>query len=186
MRKKEIYASIEEAIEAIRKLNIRNRDAYRRRYTEDPLLPKTPHKAYAEDWERVKKWVGYLSMRYLTWEEASVAARKLHIYTAETYAVRCKRDGMLPRRPDTVYKDAWRLNGGWPGFLGTKFYATYSEARHAVFQLGIDDIEEYKIRYREDDHLPSTPSKAYPRSWKRCGGWPGFFQREDRRKMKRT
>ncbi len=173
--KKLIYQTIEEAQLAILRLGIRTRDAYRTGYRRDPLLPKSPHVAYAHDWVRIGKWRGYLQQKYSTWQEAAVAARTLHIKTAETYAVRYRRDPRLPAHPWTFYLEDWKPKGCWQGFLDTKFYRLLQEAQRAAQRLKITSIPDYKARYWEDPRLPSTPGKVYPRAWKKYGRWKGFL-----------
>lgn len=184
MGKKPIY-SLEEAMRVVRQLGITSRDEYRWRYSEDPKLHKAPNQAYPEDWECIGKWRGYLGINdfYHTWAEAAKAARVRAIVTAESYASRYKRDPRLPARPDVVYRHVWKRNGSWPGFLGTTFYPTYRRAHAAVMRLGILSIDEYKWRYRIDPRLPSTPAYAYPESWKKLGGWPGFLGLPNRRTL---
>ena len=54
----------------------------------------------------------------------------------------------------------------------SKFYKTLVEASEATIALGITSSAQYKIRYREDDKLPSSPDRTYRGEWE---NWPVFL-----------
>jgi superfamily II DNA or RNA helicase len=55
-----------------------------------------------------------------------------------------------------------------------EFYPTWQEAAKAAKRLGISSSEEYSLRYKEDERLPSRLTKIYPD----FPGFPEFFGRK--------
>ncbi len=94
---------------------------------------------------------------YPTWQEASLATIRLCIKNLIEYRARYKEDKLLPSNPAVTYKDF----PGFVKFLGNDFYSTWQEASKAVIDLKIKTSTEYKIRYKEDPKLLSTPGTAY-------------------------
>ncbi len=98
---------------------------------------------------------------YPTWQEASVVVQRIDgIVNQNTYKKFYRSDKRLPSSPRDVYHDF----PGWIVFLGGKekyFYPTWQEAGIAVVKLGIKNSDEYKILYKEDEQLPSSPWTYY-------------------------
>lgn len=101
---------------------------------------------------------------YPTWQDASVAARQLHVSKKEEYARIYKQDERLPNSPRKVYKDF----PGWSVFLGVdnrrssgRRYLNWEAASSAAIRLGIANNRDYSKRYKEDRRLPGSPSSAY-------------------------
>ncbi|MCC4225143.1 hypothetical protein LL295_16685, partial [Vibrio campbellii] len=46
-----------------------------------------------------------------------------------------------------------------------KFYKTINQASKAAIGLGIQSQHEYSQRYKEDERLPSRPSRVYANDW---------------------
>lgn len=136
---------------------------------------------YADVWRIKNGWPGFLrgdciKEFYETWEEASLACRKLNIQTSKNYKHLYKNDPKLPANPTLIYKSVWRQMGGWPGYLGkTVYYANYEEASSAARRLNVGSKRHYaKIRLK-DPRLPSNPEKKYCKEWENGDGWYGFL-----------
>jgi len=109
----ELYSLIE-AMVATRKLGIKTRAEYFRRYKEDSRLPSEPHRFYKNEWV---SWPSFLRGRvpkYKTFGEAMRAARSLGIETYTAYQLRYKEDPRLPSSPKKAYPHDWV---SWPHFL---------------------------------------------------------------------
>jgi hypothetical protein len=113
---------------------------------------------------------------YPTWQEASLAVKKLggDIQTQEAYKLNYAKDPRLSSNPNRSYSDF----PGWVKFLGgveVDRYETYTEASAATQKLGIKTFEEYMKRYKEDPKLPAAPSVYYNDfiDWKAFLGKPG-------------
>ncbi len=110
--RKLVYPTWEEAGEAARKLGISSMLEYHQKYRQDKLLPSSP-------WQYYKNFPGYpiffgkKNEVYVSWQEASAAAKKLGIKGSLGYQMQYKQDPRLPSNPQ-------RLNGfpGWRKFLG--------------------------------------------------------------------
>lgn len=166
-----IYESLIEASLAVQKLCITNVRDYRLRHRLDPRLPSNPNIIYKDEWEGYDALFGRgKRLLYKTLEEASFAATALNIKSVEEYKLRFHEDPRLPSSPARYYQSCWmgfKSFFGIPGRDGT-FYETLSEAREAVLRLGIRNSREYKLRYMEDDLLPSSLHIIY------SNVWPGF------------
>jgi superfamily II DNA or RNA helicase len=115
----EYYPTWEEASAAAVALDIRNSVEYQQRRHEDPRLPGQPFVCYKDVWIENGTWRGFLDvLPYPTFEEASIAVQKLQINKCTEYTALYKSDRNLPGCPSQVYKDVWKANGGWRGFLG--------------------------------------------------------------------
>jgi hypothetical protein len=115
---------------------------------------------------------------YSSWEEASVAVKKLEICTFEEYGLRRHEDPHLPSHPEEVYSDVWKQKGRWLGFFGKysgEPYPLWEEASAAVRSLKIKSFQEYKVRRTEDPRLPSNPNIFYKNVWAVNGKWKGYF-----------
>jgi superfamily II DNA or RNA helicase/RNA polymerase subunit RPABC4/transcription elongation factor Spt4 len=158
--KVELYPTWQEASEAAIELGIVTGDQYKIEYKKNPRLPSTPWHKYSDfpGWEEFLKT---LSAQYSTCLEASLAARNLGITTKEEYAIRYKEDPLLPSTPRRKYGDF----PGWHVFLKgeakVELYPTWQEASEAAKRLGITTQSEYRIRYKEDQRLPSDPGNFY-------------------------
>ncbi|MGR5165544.1 integrase repeat-containing protein, partial [Vibrio owensii] len=82
-----------------------------------------------------------------------------------------------PSSPNKAYANDWV---DWFSFLDKEkrsFYSTYAEASKAAIGLGIQSQQEYKQRYKEDEHLPSSPNRTYANAWV---DWFSFLDKEKR------
>lgn len=112
---------------------------------------------------------------YLTWQEASEAAKKLNISTVVDYIEKYKQDQKLPSLPSKYY-DAFP---GWYKFLGKdkkNFYSTWEEASVAAIALGIISMRDYHNngKYKKDSKLPVLPQVYYPN----FPGWHTFLGKD--------
>ncbi len=167
------YPTWQEASQSALKLGITSSKEYRKRYKEDPLLPSNLNKAY-EDFPGIVVFLGgTVQEKYKTWQQASEAALKLGIPNQKEYYQKYKQDPCLPSSPQGFY-------GDFPGFvifLGGKektFYETWQQAGKAAQSIGLSVRENYMVRYKEDDKLPSNPDLEY----ENFPGWKKFLGRE--------
>ncbi|HIF9084649.1 TPA: gamma-mobile-trio integrase GmtZ [Photobacterium damselae] len=177
MSDKSCYPTLKEASNALLTLGISTRREYQIRYVEDLKLPENPESTYADEWQG---WTLFLNKNiktfYLSYEEASAAARSLGIATGVDYQSRYKEDARLPSAPKQKYPEKWE---SWSKFLSgeskKKFYRTYEQARSAAHSLGIKLSTEYQLTYRLDPKLPSRPQDTYKKEWV---GWRHFLSGE--------
>ncbi|WP_372779021.1 VPA1269 family protein [Litorivivens sp.] len=167
-------------------LGIKSKREYRRRYKEDPLLPKFPEEYYNDIWKSNNEWDGFLTHRsnrradqiYQTWGQASKAAQRLGIKNSSDYKQRYWEDSCLPRNPDNHYASDWRKNGGIDGFLGkpvVSHYDTWEEAAESARKLKMVSAKDYVNRRDRDLRLPGKPEEKYRTEWGKRGGWQGFL-----------
>jgi superfamily II DNA or RNA helicase len=96
------YTSWQEAHRALQSLSIANVAEYRERYRLDPNLPADPVNFYRD----FPGWLEYLGKnKYPSWQEASLAARKLRISSLKDYQKRYRLDKRLPSSPYEFYLD---------------------------------------------------------------------------------
>ncbi len=177
------YPTWEEASAAVRKQGIENSRQFKLERRKDSRLPGSPHVVYKDVWEQNGKWRGFFSGNpagvnfYPTWEEASLAARRLGIKTYEEYKIRYREDARLTSIPHRLYASVWKQRGGWYGFLGTEttYYSTWEEASAAAQRLHLTNRTEYRYGRPKDPKLHSAPNTIYTSVWKKNGGWPGFL-----------
>ena len=165
-KKRSLYSTYAEASAAARGLGIQSQLEYLQRYKEDERLSSNPSQVYAADWV---DWFSFLGKKkrslYSTYAEASEATIGLGIQSQPEYKQRHKEDERLPSSPNQIYAADWV---DWFSFLGKEkrsLYSTYAEASEAARGLGIQSQQEYSQRYKEDEHLPSTPYKVYADDW---------------------
>ncbi len=174
------FKTYAKAVVAVRQLEIKSRTEYRQRRRESNGLPYAPQVVY-----QGKGWVGweeFLSVPrrarecYSTYEEARRIAASMALRSSSEYKRRYKEDPKLPSAPDRAYRDRGWV--GWAAFLGSEtreLYDTYAEAVEVVRELSIASKSEYRRRYKEDFHLPSSPEKAYrEKGWT---SWSEFLRR---------
>nr|WP_314305404.1 VPA1269 family protein [Pseudomonas aeruginosa]MDT8214517.1 VPA1269 family protein [Pseudomonas aeruginosa] len=158
------YPTYAEAQAAAQALSIKNQPDYNKRYREDPRLPSSPDRFYADaGWI---DWYDFLGNErpdlYPTYAEAQAAAQALGIKSQTDYHNHYREDRRLPSSPDRVYADAGWID--WYDFLGNErpdLYPTYAEAQAAAQALGIKIKSDYGKRYREDRRLPYCPEEVY-------------------------
>ncbi len=172
IREEDFYPTLQDAMEAAKRLSIKTGREYTQRYKEDNRLPSNPDSFYS-DWLGWDKFFGVDI--YPTWQEASAVVIKNGITMGiELEKVAKSIDPRLPVNPGAYYED-------YPGariFFGLKdedFYPTWQEASSAARALGINvSREEFKRSFRKDPRLSSTPQKTY----KDFPGWDKFLGRE--------
>ena len=90
------YRTWQEASKAAIKLGIKTQPEYEQRYTEDPRLRVNLRKIY-KNFPGMKVFLG--TSKYTTWQEASMAARKLKIKNWPDYCKKYSEDSRLPALP---------------------------------------------------------------------------------------
>ena len=174
--RRDLYKTWEKASTASRKLGITTPKEYSKLYKKDPRLPSAPDQKYAD----FPGWPEFLRDKfrdyYPTWQQASVAVRKLGIKKVEEYRKRCREDQRLPLWP------CERMYPGFPGmrkFLGTnkEYYKNWSKASIASRKLKIKSRTHYKNQYKLDEKLPADPGYYYDD----FPGWNKFLGTQRRR-----
>lgn len=175
---RELYSTWQEASRATIELGIGSAKQYSGCYRQDPRLPGAPHVFY-RNFPGYPEFLGREPIRrncfYLTWQKASVVAKKLGITSRRKYDKCYQSDSQLPSRPHKVYPDF----PGWGEFLGTGkavrsgdgVYSTMIQASRAAKTLGFIKESEYKTGYKKDPKLPSSPERKY----EDFPGWPKFL-----------
>lgn len=169
------YPTIEEAMIAVRKLQIRDAKEYKTKRHADPRLPANPDRRY-HNWQNWYHYTGRSTPKpYESLLDAQKAVQKLGIKTVAEYSKRYSEDDQLPSAPNEYYASEWQ---NWPHYFtgDTKVkYATISKAKKAVKRLGIVSLNEYRQRYKEDSKLPSAPNQFYKDQWL---DWADYFGNE--------
>lgn len=163
------YPTYEQAQAAAKVLDVLDEQEYRKDYLLDPRLPKHPYRLYEQDW---KGWDHYLARgeKYGTLAEASAAARALGFSTQAHYEAGRHLDIMLPRRPETTYKDEW---ASWNAFYGRAgYYPNFEDARKAARAIGFRSSSDYVRRAKtQDAMLHEDPENTYE-TWT---GWDDYL-----------
>lgn len=168
----EKYVTLGEALEATRKLSIKTRVEYYRRYKEDLRLPHYPEAKYKDDWDG---WYSYLGTtkapeKYKTLADASIAARRLGFKNEREYIAGFHQDPRLRAYPSKLY-DEWESMAVFLGQTTRLIYPTLAQAQSAVRNLGFTSAIEYYEGYKQDAGLPAKPGTYYP-NW---AGWKKFL-----------
>lgn len=165
------YRTFEEARDSVVRMGIRDVQEYRKRYKEDPNLPRFPTKFYGDTYAGASVFFGV--RRYRTMSEASEAVIRIGIRSFNDYGARYRLDSMLPSQPHVLYSSEWK---NWAFFLkvdnskkvGRGKYETFEEFVSAVDKLGVTSMGEYSLRYKEDPKLPSNGDRIYKKNWGDC------------------
>tara|TARA_R110001583_G_scaffold26533_16_gene95565 strand:+ start:1531 stop:6426 length:4896 start_codon:yes stop_codon:yes gene_type:complete len=181
---KKFYPSLKEAKQATQALCICSLNEYRYRYKEDPFLPAHPERTYSDEWPLKNGFAIFFGNTveyfYPTLAEAKQATLLLGINSMNDYNYRYREDPRLPSAPARYYSKEWSLENSVNNFFDKTinfFYSTLKEAVDAVQVLGINSMEEYSIRYREDQRLPLHPDRHYSKEWPLKNGFTLFFGR---------
>ncbi len=170
------YPTYEQAREAARALGSTSGSDYNQRRHENPRLPASPLGKYGKafvGWADFlgtgnKSYIERHSEFYVTYEEAKKAAQALGAKSQTEYYQLYKKDPRLSSNPDRTYKKTFL---SWGDFLGTEtknsmersreLYSTYEEAKKAAQKLRIKSETDYRMEYKKDPRLPSSPSSKY-------------------------
>lgn len=159
-KEKEYYSTWKEASAAAIAIGVTTEENYKTLRKNDPKLHGSPRFLY----EDFPGWMKFLNKKekefYLTWKEASEAAKNLGIKSCKEYKDLSSSDPKLPKGPSTFYEDF----PGWPKFLRVKVikkYSTWQKASKAVQKLGIKNWESYSQNYKKDPKLPAAVSEYY-------------------------
>lgn len=155
-----LYNTYQEAREACIKLGINTVAEYKKRRSEDPLLPACPDARYAEAWTGYDDYFGREKVSIYTYEEAQAAAFRLGITCAREYQEKYKLDRKLPATPHTKYPKDWI---SWDAFLNKEEkYQDFYEARMIVRSHKFKNMQDYRRNCQKiDTRLYVAPEKAY-------------------------
>ncbi len=179
------YPTYAEAQAAAQALGFKDMKEYKAGYKQDPRLPASPYKKYANEWVSGDDFLGTQKKTfYKTYEEARAAVQALGGVTNTTeYGKRYNEDPLLPSNPNSFY-ESWI---SWDDFLGRTaklpLYESYEKARAAVQRLGVQTSKEYTNKRRIDPRLPSEPRQTYKATWV---SWDDFLGRKNKSQLYAT
>ncbi|MEZ9202265.1 VPA1269 family protein [Vibrio splendidus] len=151
----EFYATYEEAMIAVKNLNILKYTEYKKRYKEDPRLPSHPNEKYRDQWKSMTEFIsGEKKEFYSTYIEASNANKNLRIVSQADYVLKYKRDSRLPSTPNIRYSKDWI---GWDDFLYPKSINNLDDLKHLCKCLGIYSSRDYRNSRKINKLLPAKP-----------------------------
>ena len=174
------WMSYEEAKAFIHSKGIRSQEEFRnwRKSGKRPSnFPSAPERAYKEDWQG---WKDFLGKNWMSYEEAKAFILHKKIGSEKKFRIWRKeglRPSNLPSEPQRVYKRDWQ---GWTDFLG-KNWMSYEEAKTLIRSAGIHSITEFHIWKEEGKrpaNFPSAPDKVYKKDWQ---GWQFFLLKRERK-----
>ena len=168
--KRDFYKSYREAQKAVQSLGIKTTTEYAHRRLEDSRLYAHPDKTY-KNWKGWYDFLGTQAKTYYSYRDAQTAVKNLGIKKEKEYNERYTTDPKLPPTPKQHYK-----NSGWEGFRSfvgkSPLYNSLVEAKAAAVAIQITNSSDYKLRYREDQRLPSDPKSFYSTEWE---SWNTFL-----------
>ena len=193
--KKENWATYEEASKWAQENKIKGaREWYRLGDKRPANMPTAPENTYKGQWEN---WPAFLKNGkkargvYLSYEEASLWAKKNGIIKGtQWYAMKNKPEN-IPSYPDNVYIEEW---AGWAAFLGVEPYrgktptkklvrkrvterkfnfVSYEECAIWAKNNGVKTCKDWKKIKGRPSNIPSDPPMAYKKVWV---SWPEFFK----------
>ncbi|PPA03539.1 hypothetical protein C4E44_13715 [Pseudomonas sp. MWU12-2312b] len=166
------YTTYEEASEAAIRLGIVSRDYYVRRRKQDPKLPVSPVRAYAENWQgwphflkvapKINKYQKLSDGRYTSYAEFKEAVKLLELKSRKEYIDRYSEDAMLPAVPDLYYKSDWEGWGKALGYSRAGLCRTWQEAKKIALPYRFTSATEYTKGCSVDPRLPADILKKYP------------------------
>jgi superfamily II DNA or RNA helicase len=182
------YLSFEDARKFMIKNGIRNYDQWLEFRIKNNIqnIPFKLERTYSADWKGTKH---FFSTEIPSYEQAKEIIQKYKLKSSREYFKFVKNDSdslNLPGVPYRFYKNTgWK---DWQDFLGyeevkrtaaRKTYASYSEAKKIIKDMGFQTSSEYlnKVRdsdFREKFKLSTHPVRIYKSEWK---GWDDFLGR---------
>ncbi|WP_052184001.1 gamma-mobile-trio integrase GmtZ [Shewanella sp. ZOR0012] len=164
--RKRFYSNLADAQQATQKLSIITQQEYNLRYSEDPLLPATPNRVYAQDWTG---WPTFLLPKKITCIEClKKACRTLGIKDSRHYRQTQKQYKQLPVNPNRKFTN-WI---DWFDLLDIPRPYPYEKLRSIVIEQKCRTLADYKkMRVKlNDPHIPASPIELY-----RGKGWTNTF-----------
>ncbi|MDH5896163.1 VPA1269 family protein [Vibrio splendidus] len=155
----DFYETYEEAILAVRSLNILTGVEYKKRYKEDPKLPSHPSEKYCQEWTSMSDFLSDEKKHfYPTYIEAGEAAKKLRVVNKTDYSLNYKKDPKLPSSPNVKYSKDWV---GWGDFICPKVVNDLDDLKHLCKFLGICDSRDYRNERKVNKLLPAKPDVLF-------------------------
>lgn len=160
------YATFEEFTAAVRRLDVKSKEDYSRKFRSDPKLPARPENTYLSNW---RGWAPITQSRTTyyctTWQQARELALPHRFFGADNYRKNWKVDTRLPAAPDRRFSDF----PGWPTFLLPKACDNMDDLKLAIKILKLSDKNDYQIARLTYPVLPEDPESKFAGEWK---GWP--------------
>ena len=184
------YVPFKEARAYARSLNLSSGTEWRNHYRRNDLpsyIPKTPMRAYRDEWVSMGDWLGNgkIADQLKEWrpfKEARTYARSLNLSSGSEWYEHCKsgkKPDDIPNQPHGCksYQDEWLGMSDW---LGTQMeYLDYYAARDYVRNLKLKSIKEWKEFVKTNKkpaNIPSAPYSYYKKTneWINWGDWMGI------------
>jgi len=188
------WLSYEKAREFIRKLGLKDKDAWDTYCKSGKKPVDIPTRVYliynGKGWNGIGDFLGTgrvanKDREYRSIEEARKFAARLGLKNKDEWADYVKLGKLpndIPRDPPYIYKKqgTWK---GWGDFLGSgnianqdRKFMSFSEAKKLVQKLGIKTQIQYgkfSKSGKKPNDLPSLPSRTYKKEWKGWGDYLG-------------
>jgi hypothetical protein len=183
---KRVYKKFEDARKFVRKLKLKNRDAWTKycKSGDKPNdIPNNPWHQYRNSgWKGMGDWLGTgtvasFNKHFLPFKEAREFTKKLGLKNSAEWREYCKsgnRPDDIHSAPSKIYKNEWKGMGDWLG-TGTiadknKKRLTYDDAKKFVHKLhlsGATAWREYIKSGKLQGNIPTNPNNTY----KKQGTW---------------
>jgi len=182
------YLPFEKARTIMRKLHLKNREAYLRWSASDKrpkTIPASPEKVYRHTgWIDLSDWLGTKNAgrkkkKRLPYEQAKAYVQSIGLKTQNDF-FKWRKSG---NRPDTIPADPERVYvefQSWGEFLGTnrianqdKEYLSYEDAKEAIKEFQIESVHQYRELFELGlipIEIPKNPYAFY----KKEGSWVSF------------
>ena len=184
------HRPFEEARNFVRKLNLKNRDAwtkYCRSGKKPGDIPKTADYVYKkEGWISWGDFLGHdyiagTKRVYRSFEESRKYVQSLNFENRTQWWDYCKKNKKpddIPRAPEIVYQGkGWK---GWSDFLGntrSRNYLSYDDAKKVIQKLNLQSTEEWREYVKSGKlplNIPRAPWVVYKdKGWTSIGDFLG-------------
>ena len=184
------YLSFEDARKFMTANGIKNYDQWVEFRNKNNIqnIPFKLERTYSSDWKGTKH---FFSTEIPTYDEAKEIIQKYKLKSSREYFKFFKDNNEslnLPSVPYRYYKNTGWTD--WQDFLGyeevkrtaaRKTYASFSEAKKIIKDMGFQTSSEYlnKVRdsdFREKNKLSTHPERVYKSVWK---GWDDFLGKKE-------
>lgn len=181
------YPPFDEVKKEVQKYNLKSKREYDELWDkgEFPNFPKTIHNTYKDEFVDFADFLGIKPIRSKrrkigTYQEHQKFAQRNNILSKTDWFNYWKNNPSelyINTNPDRFFKDIWKNNGGWPGFLGTELiknrfkggYIPYEECKKLVRKENIKTQQEYFKFYektydefaRLKKRIPMSPDRGY-------------------------
>jgi hypothetical protein len=189
---KRVYKKFEDARQFVRKLKLKNRDAWTKycKSGDKPNdIPNNPWHQYRNSgWKKIGgmgDWLGTGTMsskdkEFWSYKKSRTFVRKLHLNRTVAWREYCKSGDKpvnIPSAPWNTYEKEWDMNGGMSGWLGSEIiasqnrkYLTYDAAKKFVHKLHLSGATAWR-KYVKSGKLPGNIPTNPNNTYKKQGTW---------------